>query len=306
VTLRGIAVGSDMTQLGSQGFGFEGKITLTFLLANGEHPHFVIEPKMYVKSISIESAFAGTSSTCRGSPSWPVANDQQLPSQLCEEVDARTFGPTDWASIFFDIKDVDANLVELVSLRVQFGQDTKVRFFPEVSDAQAEYYQPRFAYLNFRNLKGRTPDILATPTAPAGVDPPRNTDFGFSFTPGAHNENTKIVIYCTLRIKTSALKSNRRFGVSEETASTENTVQERITINRDIRKPASSLSTNDRVVEGSDSSANSSNATSNGSGVTVIVLATACAVLLAAVIGMVLYVVRQNKSAAPKRVGSSA
>jgi hypothetical protein len=302
VTLRGVAIGSQSEVSTAAGFGFEGKITLTFLLANGEHPHFVIEPKLYTKSISIESAFAGTSSTCRGSPSWPVANDQQLPQYLCEEVDARTFGPTDWAIIFFDIKDVDSNLVELVALKVVLGS-LQVRFVGPVGPGE-QAYQPSFTYFNFRNLKTNAA-LLANPTAPAGVNPPKDMDFGFAFTPGAHNENAKVTIYCTLRIKSSTMKhSARRFLASEVAKDTENTVQERINIQRDLNAPSSSLTTNSRVVE-SGSTSDNSNAASSSSGVTVIVLAAACAVLLAAVIGMVLYVVRQS-STAIKRVHSSA
>eukprot|EP00759_Apiculatamorpha_spiralis_P053478 PhF_6_TR6213/c0_g1_i1/m.9359 len=82
VTLRGTAVGSTATVSETNGFGFEGKITLTFQLANGENPHFVIEPKIYVKSMSVNGAFSGSSSTCRGSPYWPVPDsmDSSLPN----------------------------------------------------------------------------------------------------------------------------------------------------------------------------------------------------------------------------------
>jgi len=171
---------------------------------------------------------------------------------------------------------------------------------------------PSYQYLNFRSLKAAsvqntdvTPAVqmLVNPTAPSSVIPPQNTDYGFSFTPGAHNENAKITIYCTLRIKSSTTK-NRRFGAKQAAPDAENQVTEKISINRKTNAQLSSLSSNNRVVEGS--SNNNSNAASSSSNVTVMVLAAACAVLLAAVIGMVLYVVRQKNAAEPKRVNSSA
>jgi hypothetical protein len=304
ITLRGRAPGSDRNQ-GNGAFGFEGKITLTFQLANGEHPHFVITPQMYVKSISIDGAFAGTTSTCRSSPYWPIpdATGTSLPQYLCEEVDARTFGPTDWAVIFFDIKDIDEQLVTMTKLSIQVNSLT-IKFYPLGDNTlPGTDWNVQYTYLNFRDLKNSA--TLSSPSASPGVVPPKKTDYAFAFTPGAHNENAKITIYCTLRIKSSAaLKhSARRFASSEAAPESENTVQERISINRGVNPQVSSLSSNQRVVEGSsDASANNG---SSSAGATVIVLAAACAVLLAAVIGMVLYVVRQHSTAA-KRVGSSA
>jgi hypothetical protein len=286
ITIRGRAIGS---QASTTPMGFEGKITLSFELANGEHPHFVIEPKMYVKSISIDGAFAGTSSTCRTSPYWPVQSTTQLPSTLCEEVDARTFGPTDWAVIFFDIKDVDVDQTEVTSLHIVINS-VRIDFIPTPTAG--------YGYLNYRPVP--TADL----TNPSGNGSPKKTDFAFAFTPGAHNENTKITIYCTLRIKSTA-KTHRRFA-SQEATQAENTVQERISITR--RDSANALSSSNTLVESNTQSNNGANAASNSnaSNVTVIVLAAACAVLLAAVIGMVLYVVRQNTNNAPKRVSSTA
>lgn len=285
ITIRGVAKGvADSTTP----MGFEGKITLTFELANGEHPHFVIEPKMYVKSISIDGAFAGTSSTCRTSPYWPVDSATTLPTTLCEEVDARTFGPTDWAVIFFDIKDVDRANTQVSSLHIVINSVT-INFLPTADTG--------YEYLNFRQI----PE--SSMTTPSGAGAPLDTDFAFAFTPGAHNENIKITIYCTLTI-TSTAKTHRRFS-SQEAKKAENTMQERISITR--RDTANALSSSNSIVESNTQSSNNANsASSNASNVTVIVLAAACAVLLAAVIGMVLYVVRQNTNNAPKRVSSTA
>lgn len=274
-----------------------------------------------MKSICIDGAFQGSSSTCRGSPYWPVPDPTgtSLPRYLCEEVDARTFGPTDWASIFFDIKDVDADLVEMTKLNIVVNS-VNIRFYPQTAtqgDSTSVWWQgtantPSYQYLNFRDLKGAsvtntdaTPAVqmLENPTAPSGVVPPQNTDYGFSFTPGAHNENAKITIYCTLRIKSSSTKA-RRFGAKQAAPDAENQVTEKISINRKTNAQLSSLSSNNRVVEGSANN-NSNASSSSSSNVTVMVLAAACAVLLAAVIGMVLYVVRQKGSAEPKRVNSS-
>jgi hypothetical protein len=308
ITLRGRSPGSNRNQ-GNGAFGFEGKITLTFQLKNGEHPHFVITPQMYVKSISIDGAFAGSSSTCRGSPYWPVGDTTSLPQYLCEEVDARTFGPTDWASIFFDIKDVDESLVEMTKLTIVVNSIT-VKFFP-LNDASVggTDWTPQYAYLNFRDLKTVQQggvSTLDTPSAPSGVAPPKKTDYAFAFTPGAHNENAKITIYCTLRIKSSAVlrHSTRRFASSGANVDAENSVQERISINKGFNPQLSSSSSNQRIVEGSNNQVANSNA---GGGVTVVVLASACAVLMATVIGIVLYVVRsQYVFNAPKRVSSTA
>jgi len=200
----------------------------------------------------------------------------------------------------------------MTKLSIKFGDVTAansqltIRFFG-AADAGDKAYSPEFLYLNYRNLKGRTDGqngktMLEFPTAPSGVEPPKNTDFGFSFTPGAHNENTKITIYCTLRIKAST-KGQRRFGAKAENPDSENTMQERIQINRRTNTQLSSLSANNRLVESQSSS--SSNSSAAGSSVTVMVLAAACAVLLAAVIGMVLYVVRTKNAEAPKRVNST-
>jgi hypothetical protein len=309
ITLRGVAPGSAPIDPAGAAFGFEGKITLTFLLKNGEHPHFVITPKMYVKSICIDGAFQGSSSTCRGSPYWPVpvAVASDLPTYICEEPDARTFGPTDWAAIFFDIKDVAANLVEMKKLNIVVG-GTDIRFFPQTSTEftpTGTWYRPTFEYFNFRNLKSINSALLVTPTSPTGVTPPKNTDFGFAFTPGAHNENAKITIYCTLRIKSSKL-SSRRFGAQAEQQESENQVTEKISINRNTNAQLSSLSSSNRVVESGANNNNGNVSNNGGSSVTVMVLAAACAVLLAAVIGMVLYVVRQRNVNAPKRVHSNA
>jgi hypothetical protein len=306
ITLRGTAPGSNqVANLQTAGFGFDGKITLTFELANGEHPHFVITPKMYVKSISVDGAFAGSTSTCRGSPSWPVANDQQLPQYVCEEVDARTFGPTDWAAIFFDIKDVDASLVSVQNLKIVIGT-LEVTF--ENANGPSNYFTSNtYKYFNYRNLKTFAGFDLSNPTSPSTVTSPQNTDFGFAFTPGAHNENSKITIYCTLRIAQTKMNKSRRF-VSAAAEDAHNTVQESINIHN---ANSQSVASQQRVVESqsSTSSANAASSSSSSSNVTVIVLAAACAVLLAAVIGMVLYVVRQRNSASnsvPKRVNSQA
>jgi hypothetical protein len=303
ITLRGRAPGSNFNNNGAGGFGFEGKITLTFQLSNGEHPHFVITPQLYVKSISVDGAFAGSTSTCRSSPFWPVPDTTSLPTYLCEEVDARTFGPTDWAVIFFDIKDVDESLVEMTKLSIKVNS-LEIRFFPLGDNTLTGVdYLPTYSYFNFRNLKNSA--TLANPSSSSGVVPPKNTDFAFAFTPGAHNENAKITIYCTLRIKTSAMKhSTRRFASSGASHDSENTIQERISIQNTANNGQSPLTSNARLVEGS-STTTTTNASNVSSSVTVVVLAAACAVLLAAVIGMVLYVVRQHggsRSGAPKRL----
>ena len=59
--------------------------------------------------------------------------------------------------------------------------------------------QPSLGLLHYRNLKAlsllHTHDTNTRPSHPTGVTPPPMMDFGFAFTPGAHNENTKITIY---------------------------------------------------------------------------------------------------------------
>jgi hypothetical protein len=301
ITLRGTAVGSTAAVSTTGGFGFEGKITLTFLLANEEHPHFVIMPQLYTKSISITGAFEGTTSTCRGSPFWPVNDATSLPEYICEEPDARTYGPTDWAAIFFDIRDVDPNLVELKKLWVVFGGSLTIKFYP-LGDlgTPGTDWTPQYSYLNFRNLKGLSPDLLPLPTHPAGVIPPIKSDFGFAFTPGAHNENTKVTIYCILRVKNKALKhASRRFSAEADTEA-ENQVEERIQITQQDVNPRSSLGSSSDTVPSSSSDAGDATSTT-----IIVVLVVACAVLLSAIVGMAMFVVRQHRDRGIVRLAST-
>jgi hypothetical protein len=133
-------------------------LLLTFLLANGEHPHFQITPKLYVQSLSVQGSFAGTTATCRGSPFWPVPPTpaDSLPTFLCEEVDARTFGPTDWAIILFDIKDVDPGLVELRKLYVVFsglGKNIYFHHADPITGANDVEWQVDHGYLHYRTSR---------------------------------------------------------------------------------------------------------------------------------------------------------
>ena len=326
ITLRGTATGSHGVSL-SEGFGFEGTIVLQFLLANGEHPHFQITPKLYVQSLCVRGAFAGTTATCRGSPFWPVPDVSasstsrgsmgsidiekptgqfySLPTYLCEEVDARTFGPTDWASILFDIKDVDADLVELQTLYVVFGdQGNRVYFYNDGTASAAAggtYWLPDYGYLHYRDLKALDQLDLSHPS---GMSPPQNMDFGFAFTPGAHNENMKITIYCTLRIVASS--ATRRFRGAESTKG-ENTVTESIQINRNfspaLRNGLSLSSQGTMLAAGATSQ---SNGNTGSSSVIIGVLAALCGVMAVAIGGLILFIVRSGSTGnKPARVNSN-
>jgi hypothetical protein len=317
ITFRGTAPGSGNLPP-TTGFGFEGTIVLQFLLANGEHPHMQINPKIFVESLCVRGAFAGSTATCRTSPFWPVSDaadaNNTLPTPyLCEEVDARTFGPTDWAVILFDIKDILPTLVELRSLYVVFGGLPKnIYFYPDTCAGPSctganVFWNVSYGYLHFRNLKAL--NALSVLSAPTTMNPPENMDFGFAFTPGAHNENTKITIYCTLRVLSTA-PSKRRFGsaAGTEQDAGENTLTTSLQINKqftpELRSGSSSKLGLSSSTMGSDRAGSSSS--SSAGVVTVGVLAAACGVLLVAVAGLVLYIVRGGAPNVPKRVNSQA
>ena len=307
---------------------------IQFLLANGEHPHFQITPKLYTQSLCVRGAFSGSTATCRSSPFWPIADTDgsgtsardegpssrptafngtyySLPWLLCEEVDARTFGPTDWAIILFDIKDVDPDLVQLHSLYIVIndGLTTQNIYFTDPSgQINAVSWLPNYGYLHYRNLKdlGQLDFDNEAPTHPTGVSPPKNMDFGFAFTPGAHNENTKITIYCTLRILSSKKLNQRRFHLAAEDTKGENTITQSIQIDKNLspamRSGVSGLSLSSSSSRAQSSASSSSS--SNTSSITIGALAAACGVLLVVIAGMALYIVRGSNTNTAKRVNS--
>lgn len=290
ITLRGVATGSSVVPSDSA-FGFEGTIVLTFYLVNGEHPHFQLTPHMFVKSLCVKGGFSGTSYTCRTSPYWPVAHvdSTDLPDYICEEPDARTFGPTDWAVIFFDITDIKYDLVDVKSLSVTFTGLSPIVFIENALPTSS--WQSEFGYLHFRDLiailghNGQAID----PQSRAGVSAgPKDTDYGFAFTPGAHNENTKITIQCTLTISAPS-SSDRRFG-AQQASSGENSLNQEIQI---TRRPLSSASVSLSNIAASSSSSSDMTTSNSNSNVVITVLAVACGLLVVAVIGMAVFVMKR-------------
>ena len=316
-------------------FGFDGSITLEFLLANGEHPHFHLEPRMYVKQLSVQGYFNGRTYTCRSTPYWPVPDftgtslptnqittgltptDAQnpTPEYLCDEVGPKTFGPTDWAAVFFDITEVDSQYVDATRLSFSISGGQNIFFIYRSDDGTdisvpsgegQHYLAPNggenYKYLHFRNLK----DLGAIPTTYATVNPtqtekiPLNMDFGFAWTPGAYNEPVMFTIRCTLRISSTSRTAKRFRGMNADDVKT-TTMEERLHI-----QPGLTPETR-RGAQANFASGTRSVVVSSSSTTLVVVLACIVAVLLVIVaVGGVMYVRQRMSKQSPGRSASNA
>eukprot|EP00759_Apiculatamorpha_spiralis_P038018 PhF_6_TR37530/c1_g1_i1/m.55545 len=302
VTFRGI---SNVEKNTVNPFGFLGTIIVQFELENGEHPNFYIKPKIFTKSLSITGAFEGSTSTCRTSPNWPVNPTAawSIPASwnLCEEPDARTFGPHDWAVILFDIKDVDRALTFATKLSVMYtvaGVPQTVNFICR-GGASCQVTQ-NVAYMNFHELSA-TEIATKIDTNPSA---PHNMDFGFLFTPGAINENLKITIACTIRVLQTP--NSRRFKAlqgSGASDSVEGTINFDFNIDRRLTDSMRDTNLLASLKNGNAGSSSKAVASDSNSGsdkqqsyvVPMVVTGVLCAsIIAAAIVGTILYVKRNT------------
>jgi hypothetical protein len=172
-----------------------------------------------VTSLSLQGGFAGTIALCRASPTkvdsalWDhnLAFQQISVPDLCEQRQQRTFSPSDVASIYFDIPDVEPKYVNAKKVRIEyvdpFDGPTVVVFRNENGLVDTSSTHP---WINYREISKADIQTLW---------PNDHKDFAFFITPGRLNVNLKMTIFVTLEISTGSARRFRGLDDSETSSS---------------------------------------------------------------------------------------
>jgi hypothetical protein len=213
LTIRGVAPGSGKANGTRDSFSFEGKLQLELLLDNGDHPTIDFDLSLYVAMLTTDK-LRGKVDVCRGSPYWPVldplgaslpdaphALSTDVAGVLCLDRNDRTFGPTGWATVAFDVAQTAAGRVTVDTLFVQYPGSKKIFLLGDdvlPDPRHSAWWQDEAPFLNFRDLTSRAKND--TITVRPGVAKVVGEDFAFAFTPGAFGVSTDLTVTCVLRV----------------------------------------------------------------------------------------------------------
>lgn len=242
LTLRGVARGSGSGNTSSS-FAFEGQLRLQLLLDNGQMPVVDVDISLMVATATVDGRYSGSIDVCRAAPYWPVYDPlgESLPDaphdlysgepgELCIDRFDRTFGPTGWAVVSYNVDQAPRERTLVEELYVQWPGSPRVYFKADMDlPAGAVWWYDEHPYFNYRSLDER----LRNGTISVGEDvqPLGPKDFAFAFTPGALGLAVDLQVTCVVHLRPAeagdepghiiftqnirldpALTSNSRFG----------------------------------------------------------------------------------------------
>eukprot|EP00759_Apiculatamorpha_spiralis_P056798 PhF_6_TR8304/c3_g1_i2/m.12830 len=167
-------------------------------------------------------------------------------SVTCQDVDSKTFGPTDRSIVVFDITDVDSSCTSMYKLWFTWtsgGVTNKVyavfpadETLPTESGVTVAKLMPNFEFLMFQPLSELERNMYPLPQT-------NLWDYGFVFEPGTINDNVHLTITAQMRISLTcasrrhhsnkkALESSRRFRTLAESDSSSMSFEEQFTLQK--------------------------------------------------------------------------